>query len=115
MDPDELTGRALDAAIARHVFGYEVEPRTNARTREIDYVQRTPSGTDWVRVAFYSGGGAAINLSVELQQRGWKHIRPAAKARGPVTVVLEHSSGRVVTATGPENTALCLAALKAVQ
>jgi hypothetical protein len=30
-------------------------------------------------------------------------------------VVLEHADGRVVTATGPINTALCLAAIKAVE
>ncbi len=111
---DGLAGRALDAEVARRVFGFEVEARTNARTGEIDYVQRTPSGRDWVRVAFYSAGGAAINASVELQERGWKRIWPAVKERGTVTVVLEHADGRVVTATGPENTALCLAALKAV-
>jgi hypothetical protein len=112
---DELSGRALDAEIARRVFGHEVEPRTNARTGEKDFVQRTPSGNDWVRCAFYSGGGAAIKVSVELQRLGWKHIRPVVKERGSVTVILEHTDGRVVTATGPENTALCLAALKAVR
>jgi hypothetical protein len=110
-----MGNRELDAAIASQLFGHLVEERTNSRTREIDYVQRTPSGTDWVRVSFYSAGGAAINVSVELQKLGWKRIWPAVKERGQVTVILEHADGRVVSATGPENTALCLAALKAVQ
>ena len=69
MNGAELSGRALDAEIARRVFGYEVESRTNARTGEIDFVQQAPSGRDWVRVAFYASSGAAINVGVELQKR----------------------------------------------
>ncbi|HEX9155971.1 MAG TPA: hypothetical protein VF819_10430 [Nitrospira sp.] len=97
---DQPTGRELDAAIAQHVFGYEVEPRVNARTRETDYVQRTPSGDDWVRVAFYSAGDAAINVAVELQNRGWTRRMPLVKEHGEVTVVLEHTDGRTVEAFG---------------
>ncbi len=111
---DELSGRALDAEVARRVFGYVVEPGVNVRTDEKEYFQRTPSGGGLVRVAFYSAGGAAINVEVELQKRGWKRVWPAVKERGPVTVILEHTDGRVVAAHGPENTALCRAALKAV-
>ena len=116
------TPRELDAAIARHVFGYEVEPRTNTRTGETDYVQRAPSGQDWVRVAFYSASmGAAINVDVELQKRGWKRVPMPRRlgsqwneGDGP-TVVLEHADGRVVEEFGPVNEAVCRAALKAVQ
>lgn len=50
-----MSGRELDAAIATHVFGFEVEPRANAGTREKDFVQllRPDSpNPQWVRVAF---------------------------------------------------------------
>ena len=59
MTPNRLTGRALDALIAQCLFGREVEPRVNPRTGEQDFVQCTPSGNDWVRVAFYSSSMAA--------------------------------------------------------
>jgi hypothetical protein len=117
MNGDALTGRALDAAVARRLFGFEVEWRTHARTGETDYVQRTPSGRDWVRVAFYSSSGAALNIQAELERRGWKRIvLPTVHWHSPneAHVVLEHPDGRVVEATGPVNTALCLVALKAV-
>jgi hypothetical protein len=118
MNGDELSGRALDAEVARRVFGYEVEPRTNARTGEKDYVQRTPSGRDWVRVAFYSVSGAAINVQAELEGRGWKRIVLATvqwHSPNDAHVVLEHADGRRVEAHGPMNTALCLAAIKATE
>jgi hypothetical protein len=35
---DELSGRQLDLAIARHVFGHQVEERPNSRTGEMDAV-----------------------------------------------------------------------------
>lgn len=41
-DPDTLSGRELDFAVARDVFGYETEARTNTRTGQIDYVCREP-------------------------------------------------------------------------
>ena len=117
MNGAELTGRALDAEVARRVFGFEVESRTNARTREIDYVQRTPSGRDWVRVAFYSSGSATINVGVEMANRGWKRIvLPTVQWHAPneAHVVFEHADGRRVEARGPMNVALCRAALKAM-
>jgi hypothetical protein len=50
---DALSGRELDAAVAREVFGLKAEPRTNARTHETDYVYEVHPG-QWVRVALYS-------------------------------------------------------------
>jgi hypothetical protein len=116
MNVDAFIGRALDAEVARRVFGLTVEPRTNSRTGEKDFVYEVQPG-QWVVVPFYTGSMAAsISVEVALQQRGWKRKewRGAWKAPNDVRVVLEHSDGRTVEATGPINTALCLAALKAV-
>lgn len=113
-DIDEVSGRELDVLIARHVFGLEVEPRVNARTRERDAVYRLPSG-DWVRVAFYTASmGASINVQLAISDLGWTWVGPRERSTGNVRVVLEHADGRTVEATGPINEALCRAALKAV-
>ena len=53
MNIDELSGRDLDAAVAQHVFGLQVEARVNTRTGEKDYLYALPSG-DWLRVAYYT-------------------------------------------------------------
>ncbi len=42
MNVDELSGRALDAEVARRVFGLTFEERTNARTREKDFYEVHP-------------------------------------------------------------------------
>ena len=115
MSPEKPNGRELDAAVARQVFGYDVEPHVNTRTGEADYLQRTPSGQDWVRVAFYTASmGASINIALALRDRGWTQTEPQGRTTGDVRVVLEHADGRRVEATGPVNVALCRAALKAV-
>lgn len=112
---DELTGRELDARVAQHVFGYEVEPGVNIRTDEKDYFQRTLSGRDWVRVAFYSRNmGASLEVELALRDRGWTRTEPLVGAPGDVRVVLEHADGRTVESFGPMSVALCRAALKAV-
>lgn len=100
IDSDSLpTGRELDASIARHLFGFEVEERTNTRTRERDFVQRTPSGRDWVRVAFYSRSmGASLEVLAELRKRGWTRVdtlwREGSRWNEPgdPTVVLQHET-----------------------
>jgi hypothetical protein len=115
MNVDTLSGRDLDAAVAQHVFGHVVEPRVNPLTAKRDYVQRTPSGRDWVQVGFYTAsGGAAINVEQTLRDRGWRRTEPRERATGDVRVVLEHADGRTVEAFGPMNTAVCRAALKTV-
>ena len=119
MSPDDLKGRELDAAVAARVFGFVVEPRQNARTRDKDFVQllRPDSpNPQWVRVAFYSGSmGAALNVELALRDRGWTRTEPVERASGDVLVVLRHPDGRAVKAFGQLNEALCRAALKAVQ
>jgi len=115
MNADELSRRALDAAIARHVFDLEVEERTNKRTQERDCVCREP-GQQWLVVSYYSSSlAASIKVDVELQKRGWKRIRPQGRETGAVRVILEHADGRTVEGFGPVNEAVCRAGLKAVQ
>lgn len=42
---DDVTGRELDVLVAERVFGLLVEPRTNVRTGERDFVHvLTPEG-----------------------------------------------------------------------
>ena len=119
MDADELSGRQLDFAVARHVFGLEVEERVNVRTGEKDAVCREP-GKDWLRVPFYGISlTASINVEVALQDQGWKRQRGQEAIRwqelGVVRVILEHADGRMVEAVGPINEAICVAALRAVR
>lgn len=116
---DDLSGRALDAAVARHLLGLEVEERTSTKTREQDYVCREP-GKDWNLVAYYSASlAASIRVEVELQRHGWKRQERRTGANwkepGSWRVVLEHADGRTVEAVGQPDEAICRAALKAVQ
>jgi hypothetical protein len=115
---DELNGRALDAAIAKHVFGLEVEERRNSRTGEPDHVYnvgRDAANPTWVRVPFYTASmGASITVDVQLQKLGWKRQWKRAGEPGGDRVVLEHAHGRRVEALGNPNEAICRAALKAV-
>jgi hypothetical protein len=114
MNGDALTGRALDAEVARHVFGVTVEERTNPRTGEKDFVYEVHPG-QWVRIAFYSASTvASLNVELALRDHGWTRTEPRERASGDVRVVLKHADGRTVEEHGPINTALCLAALKAV-
>lgn len=118
MNIDELIGRQLDLAVARHVLGHEVEERPNLKTGEMDAVYSTSlrtSNATWVRVPFFSqSSSAALQVELVLQKRGWKRTEPSAPAEGDVRVVLRHPDGRAVEAFGPMNVALCRAALRAV-
>jgi hypothetical protein len=116
---DDLSGRALDAAIARVVFELEVEERTNTRTRVQDWVCREP-GKQWLRIPYYSASlTASVRVELELQKRGWKRqeVRTGSHWNEPggVRVILEHTDGRTVGAFGHPDEALCRAALTAVQ
>jgi len=114
MNFDTLSGRDLDAMTAQHLFGLKVEPRTNARTGERDYVYEENSG-GWVRVAFYAESmSASISVDAALQKRGWKRTGSDWDDPGVQRVVLVHADGRRVEAPGPYKEALCRAALKAV-
>ena len=112
--------RALDAAVAKHLFGLEVETRVNTRTGRRVAVCRQP-GKQWVRVGYYSGStGASLNVAYELRRQGWtwrREVRTVSKWSQPGVqrVVLEHTDGRTVEAEGASiHEALCRAALKAV-
>jgi hypothetical protein len=113
MNADALSGRDLDAAIACHLFGLEIEPRTNKRTGEPDVVYRLPSG-DWVRVSFYAERmGPSLEVSYRLSRLGWER-RAGANWNDP-HVTLAHTDGRMVEAEGKTvNEAICRAALKAL-
>lgn|SRR5512146_1203902 len=118
LNPDTLSGRALDAAVARDVFGLEVEERNNARTGERDFVCREP-GKQWVRVPFYTSLTASLNLTTKLVHLGWTAkpapLRRQADASGVARVVLA-SGEREVEGTGQSfEEALCRAALMAVR
>lgn len=118
MNPDEISGRQLDLAVARHVFRHEVEEQPNLRTGEVDAVYsprvRTSNAT-WVRVPLYSKTpSAASQVEVELQKQGWKRLGELADQESAVRVVLEHPDGRTVEAFGPVSEAICRAALRAV-
>ena len=123
MDIEGLSGRELDVAIARQVFGLQVEELAIARTGQKDFVYalrpEAPNG-EWVRVPFYSISlAASIQVELELQKRGWKRHEVQAgshwKEPGGLRVILEHADGRTVGAFGSENEALCRAALEALE
>ena len=117
MDIDELPERQLDREVARRVLGLAVEPRTNSRTGEQDFVYAVGPEA-WVRVPSYTAGmHGALAIDGALAQRRWRRTEPRdlhPAPPGDVRVVYEHSDGRRVEATGWLNLALCRAALKAV-
>ena len=119
MSIDELSGRALDSAVARDVFGLQVEERRNSRTGEPDHVYnvgRDTKSPSWVRLPFYTASmRTSITVEGQLQKLGWKRQEMRAGESEGVRVVLEHADGRTVEAFGLVNEALCRAALKAVQ
>src|SRR5512135_1605282 len=116
--PDTPLERALDAAVAAHVFKLEVEQRTNSRSGEPDYVYRKP-GQDWVRCAFYGSLGASLTLELKLRELGWK-VKPSPLGRNPdqpgsVLVTLVKGEERIDATGATFEEALCRAALKAVE
>lgn len=117
MSAKELTSRALDAAVARHVFGLEVEERTNARTGEQDFVCRVP-GHDWVRVPFYGTLSASLTLEAKLRDLGWTVKRsPVARLAEPlgrIVVTLERGPAQVEASGASFGEALARVALKAL-
>lgn len=114
MNLDTVSGRDLDAMIAQHVFGLRVEPRSNDRTGERDYVYLSRPG-EWARVPFYTETmSASLSVETALQDRGWKRAGSGWHDPGTQHVVLEHANGRRVEAKGPFKEALCRAALKAL-
>jgi hypothetical protein len=111
LDLVTLSGRDLDSAVARHVFGFVVEERVNSRTREKDAVYRV-SGQAWVRVPEYSQTlTASIALEAKLATLGWRrHVPPVGlhpTTPGVMEVTLVHRDGSRVEASGPFETALC--------
>lgn len=67
MSVDELSGRALDAAVARHVFGLEVGERPNTRTREGSKRQEVYARSHWnepsgVRVVLEHADGRTVGV-----------------------------------------------------
>lgn len=123
MDVDGLCGRELDVLVAQYLFGLEVQRRTDPTTGEQDHFYnarpqaRAPS---WVRVPEY-GRCVVASLDVEkkLEDLGWRrHTPPPGWRPGPphvITIVLEHRDRGRVQAVATFETALCRAALKAVE
>jgi len=118
VNPDDLSGRPLDAAIARHVFGLEIEERTNTKTGAKDWVCREP-GKQWLVVSFYGSLAASVKLNVELQRLGWQ-VKASPFGRRPdpagtYLVTLVNGEQQVDAAGRSYEEALGRAALKAVQ
>jgi hypothetical protein len=119
---EELSGCALDAAVARHLFEFEVEERRNTRTGELDAVydvSRSGEAPAWVRVPYYSRSlSGSVQVELELLRRGWTHQDQRGGVHwnepGSVRVLLKHADGRTVEAVGAPDEALCRAAVKAV-
>ena len=109
--------------VAQQVFGLEVQVPLNLKTGQKDAVYNAhPYGQfpEWVPVAYYSSSlAASMQVEAKLLERGWKRKdQPAESQPGPshdVPVLLEHRDGRIVTASGAFETALCRAALKAAR
>lgn len=119
-DVDSLDGRLLDAAVARYLFGFEVEERTGARSGRKEILCRQP-GMQWVLCTYYAASvGASLNVEYELGKRGWtwrqeERARSRWSQPGVGRVILEHKDGRLVEAEGANlQQALCRAAVKAV-
>lgn len=117
--PDELDGRALSAAVARYLFGLEVQERASAQPAQRDWLCREP-GQNWGVVPDYSGNvGLSASVEAKLADLGWKQresplIRWPDPAKSAV-VTLETEDYRMVAAGDSYPEALCRAALKAVQ
>jgi hypothetical protein len=77
---DDLTGRALDAAVARH-FGLEVEERTNARQASGISCVASPGGLE--PVAFYGSLSASLKLQLSLADLTWK-LKPRRSVGTPI-------------------------------
>ena len=68
-----------------------------------------------VSCPYYSSSlAASVQVELELQHQGWRREEARPRAAGDALVVLKHTDGRTVEAFGPENEALCRAALKTV-
>lgn len=108
----ELTGRALDAAVAQHVFGFTVEWHTNTRTRAKEALRLLDNGNR-VIIPYYSERmSASITLGLRLQDLGWQRTSAPRDPR----VTLVHADGRSISATGrSDSEALARAAVKAVR
>ena len=123
MDVDGLCGRELDALVAQCLFGLEVQRRPNRTTGDQDaFYNTTPRALSpsWVRVPEYSHGmTTSMEVESKLREWGWRrHSPPPGWRPGPthvVMVILEHCDRRRVQSAGPFETALCRAALKAVE
>ena len=112
-----LSGRALDLAVARQVFGFAVEESVTTGPLEPDAVYRLADG-QCVRVPAYSSSlTASTQLASHLARLGWKYReerRSKWDAPVPVRVVMRHADGRTVEAVGAQYEALARAAVKAV-
>lgn len=122
MDVDSLCGRELDALVAEHLFGLEVQRRPDPGTGEPDAFYNAASrarSPSWVRLPEYSRCVvASLDVESKLQDWGWRrHSPPPGWRPGPahvITIVLEHRDRRRVHAAGAFEIALCRAGLKAV-
>jgi hypothetical protein len=117
MDPDLLSGRDLDVAVAAEVFGLEVMGRTRNRIGDTEFSCRAP-GEDWHRVPLYSSLSASLSLESKLRDLGWMVKRsPFAQVTEPsgrVVATLEGGAAQVQGTGANFEEALARAALRAM-
>ena len=116
---DTLSGRALDAALAQRLFGYEIEERTNTLTHKPEILRRLDNN-QWVIVSYYSTRmSAGLEVGERLRRLGWT-LNEASSNRRPDAaglhrVALDGPQGLRVSASAETwELALARAALKAV-
>ncbi len=118
-DIDTLSGRALDAALAQRLFGYEVKERLNGRTHQPEFLRRLDND-QWVVIPYYSTRlSASLEVGERLHRLGWTVDETLSNRRKDVAalyrVALNGPQGKQVAASGESwELALARAALRAV-
>ena len=118
-DIETLTGRPLDAALERRLFGYDVEERVSSRTHKPELLRRLDNDV-WVVIPYYSTRmSAGLNVGDQLRRLGWTVDEASSNRRpdvgGRYFVTLNGHEGERVTASGESwELALARTALKTV-
>src|SRR5712692_975898 len=96
MKIDDLTGRELDMAVAKHVLDYEVEERINTTTGEKDAVSRQPEPA-WLAPRLTPHRTRGMRSVLPGVRHGGRHPSPQTDPRAQ-----EPSLGKYRRRTGGE-------------